>query len=183
MQLQGEKCLLRPLRSGDESSLARHGNDREIWLNMRDRFPHPYTEESGRTFIGYASQQEPQTIFGIEIEGEVIGVISLIPGYDIERVSCEMGYWLGKQYWGRGIVVDAIRTLTRHAFDALGMHRVFAIPFVHNKGSCRALEKAGFQLEGTLRRSAVKDGKVQDQYLYAAYDDTWPGRSGGRDSL
>ena len=71
---------------------------------------------------------------------------------------------------------DEIVALTRHAFQELGMHRVFAIPFAHNKASCRVLEKVGFVLEGTMRRSAIKDGTLYDQYLYAAYDDTWPGR-------
>jgi [ribosomal protein S5]-alanine N-acetyltransferase len=173
MELEGTTCRLRPLRPGDAPSLARHGNDRDIWLNMRDRFPHPYTEEAGASFIEFATQQDSEKIYGIEVDGEVVGVISLIPGQDIERVNCETGYWLGKGYWGRGIAAEAIMLLTKYAFEELGMHRVYAIPFVHNKGSCRVLEKAGFVLEATMRRSAIKDGQLYDQYLYAAYDDTW----------
>jgi RimJ/RimL family protein N-acetyltransferase len=98
-----------------------------------------------------------------------------MPGDDIARRTAEIGYWLGRRYWGRGVITDAVRAATAYAFAELAMHRVFAVPFVHNAASSRVLEKARYRLEGRMRRSAVKDGEVLDQWLWAAYDDGGPG--------
>ena len=78
-----------------------------------------------------------------------------------------MGYWLGEPYWGRGIATRALVGFTRSAFATYGVERLFAVPLAANTASCRMLEKAGYRLEGRMRRSAVKDGVVQDQILYA----------------
>lgn len=174
MELVRATCRLRPPRPGDAASLARHANDREIWLNLRDRFPHPYAVSDAEAYIARVGAQDPVTAFAIEVDGEAAGGITLMPGHDIERVSAEVGYWLGRAFWGRGIVTDALRATTDHAFAHLGLHRVFAVPFVRNAASRRVLEKAGYVREGTMRRSAIKDGELLDQDLYAAYDDRWP---------
>lgn len=84
-----------------------------------------------------------------------------------ERVSAELGYWLGAPFRGRGVMSEAIRAFTDDSFERFSLTRIFALPFVHNTASCRALEKAAFTLEGTLRRSAIKDGQITDQRLYA----------------
>ena len=109
-----------------------------------------------------------------DLDYEAVGGLTLVPGHDIERVSVEIGYWLGRALWGRGIVTDAVRAATGHAFAALDARRVFAVPFADNVASHRVLEKAGYVREGTMRRSAIKDGVLHDQQLYAAYDDRWP---------
>lgn len=171
MIIECGSCRLRGLDMSDAASIARHANDREIWLNLRDRFPHPHSEENARGYIEYAGSLNPQTSFGIDVGGSVVGTISLVPGHDIERISSEIGYWLGREFWGRGVVTDAVRGLTRYAFDDLQMQRVFAVPFVRNPASARVLEKAGYAREGTMRRSAIKDGVILDQYLYAVYSD------------
>ena len=173
MEIAGTRCLLRRLAPSDAASLARHANDREIWLNLRDRFPHPYTFDDADAFISRVAQQEPWTTLGIVVDGSAVGVVSLIVGDDIERLSAEIGYWLGREHWGRGIVTEAVRMATAHAFRHLGLRRVFAVPFARNDASRRVLEKVGYVREGTMRRSAIKDGELLDQYLYAAYDDRW----------
>ena len=174
MELVAATCRLRPLRAADAPSLARHANDRDVWLNLRDRFPHPYAERDAAAYIAHVAGRTPTTSFTIEVDGEAAGSISLHPGRDVERVSAEIGYWLGRSHWGRGIVTDAVRLATRHAFATLALRRVFAVPFATNAASHRVLEKAGYVREGTLRRSAVKDGVLLDQLLWAAYDDRWP---------
>ena len=174
MELVCTTCRLRPLVPGDAASLARHADDREIWLNLRDRFPHPYTRRDAESYIAALPHDEPATRFGIVVDGSAVGGLTLVPGHDIERVSVEIGYWLGRALWGRGIVTEAVRAATGHAFAALDARRVFAVPFAHNAASHRVLEKAGYVREGTMRRSAVKDGVLHDQHLYAAYDDRWP---------
>jgi RimJ/RimL family protein N-acetyltransferase len=86
---------------------------------------------------------------------------------DVERVSAEIGYWLGEAFWGRGIATDALTAVTRLAIERYHLTRLFALPFATNIASCRVLEKAGYALEGRLRRSAIKDGVILDQLQYA----------------
>ena len=173
MELIRTKCWLRQLEFDDAMSIARHANDREIWLNLRDRFPHPYTVADAEEYIAYAAEQTPCTSFGIVVDGVAIGTISLMLGHDIERFNAEVGYWIGREFWGRGIVTDAVVAATSYAFSTLERRRVFALPFVRNPASHRVLQKAGYICEGLMRRSAIKDGQLLDQFLYATYDDRW----------
>ena len=171
MEITCGSCLLRPLGPDDAATLALHANDRDVWLNVRDRFPHPYAVSDAEAYIQSVAAQPVQTSFGIVVDGKAAGNIGLMLGSDIERFSAEMGYWLGRPFWGRGIMTEAVRAVTLYAFAHLALHRVFAIPFAHNRASGRVLEKAGYVLEGVMRKSAVKDGVLLDQHLYAAYDD------------
>ena len=88
-------------------------------------------------------------------------------GRDIARLSAEMGYWLGEEFWGRGLATRAVTAASEWAFDNYKLTRVFAMAFSHNAASIRVLEKAGFEREGLLRRSAIKNGVVLDQILFA----------------
>jgi RimJ/RimL family protein N-acetyltransferase len=167
LALTSPVCTVRTFRLEDASSLARHGNDRRIWLNLRDRFPHPYHEADARAYLAHLATQPSATSFAIDVDGEAVGGISLHPGTDVERIGAEIGYWLGAEHWGGGIATAAVRLLTAHALGALSFERIFALPFTRNVASVRVLEKAGYVREGTLRRSAIKDGIVLDQHLYA----------------
>lgn len=165
--LYSPTCVVRSYRPDDAASLAHHGNNRRIWENLRDRFPHPFTEADGAGYIAHVLQSEHQTSFAIDVGGTAIGGISLRPGTDIERICAELGYWIGEAFWGRGIATAAIGLITEHAFNDHKLERVFAVPFVENVASSKALEKNGYELEGIMRRSAIKDGRVRDQLLYA----------------
>ena len=171
VELRSSVCTVRSYRPADAASLAKHGNNRRIWENLRDRFPHPFTEANGAEYIAHVLQAEVPTSFAIDVGGEAVGGISLHIGTDIERICAEMGYWLGEEFWGRGIATSAIGLVTNYAFSELGLSRVFAIPFTNNVGSCRALEKVGYEREGMMRRSALKDGQIRDQFLYAKVRD------------
>jgi RimJ/RimL family protein N-acetyltransferase len=162
-----ESCTVRSWSPEDAPSIARHANDREVWLNLRDGFPHPYGLQDAEFFIRGALQRRPETFFAIEVEGEAAGAIGYGLQSDVERVSAEIGYWLGRPFWGRGIMTEALRATTRHAVESHGLTRVYALPYEWNPASCRVLEKAGYVCECRTRRSAIKDGKVIDQYLYA----------------
>lgn len=164
-------CLLRPLVAADAESLARYANDYGVWQNLRDRFPHPYSTSDAEAYIAHVASRPVQTSFGIVVGDEAIGNISLMLGDDIARQSAEVGYWIGRDFWGRGIMVEALRATTRYAFEHLGLARVFAVPYATTARSARVLEKAGYVLEGVMRHSAVKEGRLLDQLLYAAYSD------------
>jgi RimJ/RimL family protein N-acetyltransferase len=162
-----ERCELRPYVEEDAPSLARLANDLTVWRNLRDAFPHPYLLEHAIGFIAYARGQPPGCHMAVVVDGQAVGGIGLKLGTDVERVSAELGYWLGAPHRGRGVMTEAIRAFSDDSFERFSLTRIFALPFAHNTASCRALEKAGFTLEGTLRRSAIKDGQITDQRLYA----------------
>ncbi|NUO61932.1 MAG: GNAT family N-acetyltransferase [Gemmatimonadaceae bacterium] len=168
--LDAGSCILRPFRPGDEESVARHANDRRVAIQLRDRFPHPYTIDDAHEWVSAASTLDPVTTFAITLPGdddETIGGIGLLPGSDIERIAAEVGYWLGVRFWNRGLTTAALRAITAYGFETLALERIFALPFATNVASVRVLEKAGYQREGLLRRSAIKEGVVMDQAVYA----------------
>jgi [ribosomal protein S5]-alanine N-acetyltransferase len=161
-------CVLRPWRSSDEAALVANADSRAVWLNLRDRFPHPYTAADARAWFSFVAGETPVRNLAIEVEGEAAGGIGIEPGSDVERCSAEIGYWLGERHWGSGIMTSALVAMTDHVFDRFPViERVFAVPFARNSASCRVLEKAGYLLEGRLRHSAVKDGVLVDQMMYA----------------
>jgi [ribosomal protein S5]-alanine N-acetyltransferase len=168
MELEFPGGRIRSWQAGDAPSLARHANNRKIWLQVRDRFPYPYTLGAAESWIALASAPDPETQFAIEVNGEAAGGIGVFLQQDVERYSAEIGYWLGEAHWNRGITGAAVRRFTDYAFDRFGLCRLYANVFETNPGSCRVLERAGYQLEGRLRQSAVKDGQVLDGLLYAA---------------
>jgi ribosomal-protein-alanine N-acetyltransferase len=167
VQLTLERCIVRSWRPADADSLAIHANNRNIWINLRDAFPHPYTIHDAREFIRATKSRAPETTFAIAVDDEAVGSIGFVLHRDVERVSAEIGYWLAEPLWGRGITADALVAVTRLAIEQHGLTRIYAVPFAWNARSCRVLEKAGYVLEARLRNSAIKDGKLTDQLQYA----------------
>jgi [ribosomal protein S5]-alanine N-acetyltransferase len=179
VHLQLQACVVRPWRTTDLDALVRHANSRHIWINLRDRFPYPYEEHHGREFLTFAAQQTPASVWAIEVEGEAAGAVGIARLGDVERVSAEIGYWLGERFWRRGIMTEVVGAVTAQCWRDPELHRIFALPFADNAGSVRVLEKAGYVLEGRLRHSAIKDGVLRDQLMYAAYRQPGEGRHAG----
>ena len=167
MRLPLERSEIRSWHPNDLSSLVEHANNRHVSIHLRDRFPYPYTRSDGRRFIRAARTMQPETLFAIAVAGAAVGGVGFYLQKDVERVSAELGYWLGEAWWSRGIVSEAIVAMTRYAFDHHELTRVYALVAAGNPASCRVLEKAGYVLEGRLRRSAIRNGIVSDQLLYA----------------
>lgn len=167
MQISLTRSLVRSWRTTDVDAVVRYGNNRKIWLNLRDAFPSPYTRADAQRFIRAVRERAPETTFAIEVGGEAVGSIGFQLHGDVERVSAEIGYWIGEPFWGRGITTEALVAVTAHAIEHHGLTRVYALPFAWNVASCRVLEKAGFFVEARLRRSAIKDGQITDQIQYA----------------
>jgi RimJ/RimL family protein N-acetyltransferase len=167
IRLGAGDCELRSFKRGDAESIARHGDNRKVWINLRDAFPHPYTLADARSFISWALAEEPESHIAIVVDGEAAGAIGMRRNADIERVSAEVGYWLGEPFWGRGITTRALIAFTGHAIRHGRLTRLYALPFEWNQASFRVLEKSGYELEGRLRRCAIKDGRIIDQLLYS----------------
>ena len=166
VRLPSDACL-RPWRAGDESSLVHHGNDRDIWRNLRDAFPHPYTVEHARAWVAFASAHTPPTQVAIEVEGEAAGGVGLMLKEDIHRRTAEIGFWLGRRHWGRGIGSAAVAAFSAYAFETFDVVRLEAGVIEWNPGSARVLEKAGFAFEGRHRHAVFKDGVVADELVFA----------------
>ena len=160
-------CIIRPWRHADRDSLVRHADSRDVWLMLRDQFPHPYTRGDAEAWLAYTAKQYPVTNFAIDVGGEAVGGIGVAPQPDVHRRSAEVGYWLGAAFWNRGIMTAAVRTFTTFAFDTYDLIRIFAGVFSTNPASMRVLEKAGYTREGILKKSVIKDGQILDQVLYA----------------
>ncbi len=167
MELKLQSCTVRKCVVQDAVAIQRHANNRKIWIKLRDVFPHPYSLDDARAFLGFVLKEDPTTTFAIATESEAIGCIGLRLGTDVHRKAAELGYWLGESYWGRGIMSEAVREFTRWGFEVFDLQRIFAEPFEDNTASVRVLEKAGFVCEGRLRANVFKDGKVLDSFIYA----------------
>ncbi len=169
MRLELSRSTVRPWAVADLDALIRHADNRQVSKHLRDRFPFPYQVQHGRTFLDWIGQQPMPTVWAIEVAGEAAGGIGIERLRDVERVSAEIGYWLGESAWGHGIVTEALVAVTAEVFRQFDLTRIYALPFADNLASVRVLEKAGYALEGHLRQSAIKDGTIRDQLLYAAY--------------
>ena len=167
MQLVLERCTIRQWRLGDAESLTRHANNRKIWLAVRDLFPHPYTIQDAREFLQRAISEQAEMKFCVEIEGAAVGGIGIHSGQDVYRHTATVGYWLGEEFWGRGIMTEALTAVTDFCFDNFPLGRISAEVFAHNPASARVLEKAGFIFEGRLKNNVMKDGQVLDSLIYA----------------
>jgi ribosomal-protein-alanine N-acetyltransferase len=169
MRLELSTCTVRAWSEADADSLAKHANNKRVSMHLRDRFPYPYSLEAAQTFLGWISKQSNPTVWAIEVDGEAAGGIGIELHTDVERVSAEIGYWLGESVWGRGVATDALKAITAEAFTRFEITRLYAVPFADHAASVRVLEKAGYVREGHMRQSAIKDGKIRDQLLFAAY--------------
>jgi len=158
---------LRSWETSDIDRLVVIADNYEIAKNLTNKFPHPYTRESGEGFIAFARSHDPRAIMAIEVEGELAGGVGLHLQEDIFEKNAELGYWLAEEYWGKGIMTAAVREIVDYGFQAFDINRIFARPFGSNVGSQKVLEKAGFILEATLSKTIYKNGEYEDEVIYA----------------
>lgn len=158
---------LRPWREGDEESLIRHASNRNIWNNVRDFFPYPYTPRDANSWIrSNKSYQQPNN-FAVEVDGQAVGNIGFTVKDDIYRFNAEIGYWVGEPYWGRRIMTEALPIMTTYIFRNFQVNRIFACVLEGNVASMRVLETAGYVREAIQRKAAVKNNQYLDEYIFA----------------
>jgi RimJ/RimL family protein N-acetyltransferase len=158
-------CIVRPPREDDAPFLARGLADRAVWRNLRDRIPHPYRLADAEAWIRSVAGAPAWVV---EVGGEAAGAICLHAGEDVYRRSGEIGFWLGRAHWGRGIMSEAVPAVAAHAFERFpDWCRLEAEVFAWNPRSMRVLEKSGFVREGVMRRAVFKDGEIVDSVLFA----------------
>lgn len=157
---------IRQWRPGDAPVIVEALNDPGVTDNLRDGLPKPYTEADALKYI-IASQEEGAYAFAITEDGAEVGSIQLSRQGNIHSRTAELGYYVVRRCWGKGIGSEALRLACRFAFEQTDLVRIYAEPFVENAASRRAIEKNGFALEGIMRKNAVKNGRVRDMCMYA----------------
>jgi len=166
--IKSRHFILRPFRKGDEESLTKNINNKKIYRNTFC-IPYPYTLKDAREWITKnlkeMKNKKPKEInFVIDINSEVAGSIGFSK---IEGHKAEIGYWLAEKYWGRGIMTQAVKLITKFGFEKLKLRRIYAHVFFFNKTLMRVLEKASYKFEGILRENVIKDSKLMDDHLFA----------------
>ena len=167
VQIELPECTIRSWQWEDAPSLAASANNRNVWLTLRDRMPHPYALADAHNYLRARLAEPTQPVFCIDRAGEAIGGIGLHLGSDVMRLTAELGYWLAEPFWGCGIMTAAVRAVVRYGFESQPIERVEAYVFSNNPASVRVVEKAQFSFEGRLRRSVIKDGQILDSLLFA----------------
>jgi [ribosomal protein S5]-alanine N-acetyltransferase len=163
---------LRKWRRQDCERLAHLANNRKVWINLSDVFPNPYTLADAEEWIAHCEVMGDRGAHcAVEQNGEIVGGIGFEAQEGVYRICADIGYWVGEPYWGRGIATAALIEASRRAFAEFGFERLQARVFAWNPASMRVLEKAGYQFEGCLRRSVIKDGQVIDSVIYARLRD------------
>jgi RimJ/RimL family protein N-acetyltransferase len=168
MEIFFEEIVLRPWSVKDATRLASIADNKKIADNLRDGFPYPYSVSDARAWLDIILPENiPPRFFAITVNKELAGSIGIVTKSDIYRKNFEIGYFLAEEFWGKGIATKAIKAATSYAFKDFDIVRVYAEPFSDNTGSRRALEKAGFTLEATLRRNVIKNGIIKDSCIYS----------------
>ncbi len=162
-------CKIRKWELTDAADLAAALSNKKIQNNLRDGLPYPYTEQDGREYISamLSADKNETFAFAITIDNKVVGSIGIFRQGNIHRQTAELGYYIAEGYWGKGIMTEAVKQICEYVFSKSDIIRIYAEPFAYNIASCRVLEKAGFQYEGTLRNNAVKNGKIIDMKMYS----------------
>ena len=166
MLIQREKSTIRQLEISDAPSLAKNANNINVWNNVRDYFPHPYSEQNALDFINFARSKKVIEDFGIDISGEIVGVAGYVPGVDIERLNAEIGYWIGEDHWNKGIMTSVIKDIIEYIFENTQFIRLFAPVFEFNHASMRVLQKNGFNKIAILKNAGIKNNKIIDLHYH-----------------
>ncbi len=156
----------------DAESIAENANDYDIAYNIGrwGSFPYPYEKKDALRFIeqssnDYASGRGFHFAARLNDGNTLVGVCG-IRVIDYEDRSCEIGYWLGRRYWGSGYGKEEVKLLLALAFKELKMHRVTAVTFAFNSRSIHLLEAIGFKKEGMKRQSVLHKSGFEDEVLY-----------------
>ena len=167
MKLTGKLCTLQPWQDTTPEAITAQANNPNVRRYLRRSFPSPYTIEDAKSWLKMNEDLDPIPRFAIMVDGAFAGGIGLEFKTDVYACNAELGYWLGEDFWGKGIMTDAIPLIVEYAFKSFPITRIFAGVNEANVGSMRALEKAGFELEAIAKKGLITDGLISDQYIYS----------------
>jgi ribosomal-protein-alanine N-acetyltransferase len=174
--LVNDRVVLTDLRPSDKAAFIAYLNDREIY-DHTFRIPFPYTEADADQWLAHVArttEEQGQPVHWAirDDQNSLIGAF----GFNDIRLGggchrAEIGYWLARPFWGRGIMTAVVRRACDFAVRDWGLVKIVAHVFAHNPASARVLEKCGFQQEGYLKKHFLKDGRFIDARFYALVSD------------
>lgn len=150
--------------------LALIANNKNIAMFMRNSFPHPYSLTDATSYIEWINKEYPLLVFAIECDNVIVGSIGVFPGDDVYCASAELGYWIGQEYWGRGIATQALHQLLDYVFNNFSFNKIRANVFSNNSKSMHVLVKCGFMQEAILQKAVYKYEQYHDEHLYAIFN-------------
>lgn len=173
--IETNRLMLRALCSIDVDSLQVLLQERDI-ASMTRAIPHPYppgaaekwleeqlvAERVGDAWVRVVTRKSDEPIS--QDVRPLIGVVGL--AICQENQNAELGYWLGKPYWGQGYCTEAAQAVVQFGFQELGLFRIHAHHFARNEASGRVLSKLGMSREGCLRKHVRKWGRFEDVIMY-----------------
>ncbi|KAH6873153.1 hypothetical protein J4E91_001480 [Alternaria rosae] len=176
-----KRLIIRPMCLKDAASTSLHANDPLIAKYMRGTFPSPYTQSSAETWINTNLALTYQHHFVIcerSAPELAIGGIGLKLGSDVYAHAAEVGFWVGKSYWGRGYITEALEAFTTWSFESYEnngqrLTKLYAGVFSGNGASMRCFEKCGYALEGVLRDNVYKNGEMRDEHMFGMRKADW----------
>jgi RimJ/RimL family protein N-acetyltransferase len=160
------KVILREWKRSDADALAAIANNKKIWDNVRDRLPFPYTKKDAKEWLELVKKQKIVTTFCVEVDGELAGSIGVTLRDDVYRKTAEIGYFIGEEYWGKGVATEAIKQMVNYLQKKFDIVRIYAEVFDFNKASMKALEKNGFYLECVRKKAAFKNNMIVDDCVW-----------------
>jgi len=167
-----DQVHLSEVRASDKGALVAHLNDPDIYERTL-RIPFPYTEAAAEAWLALVAKNTRQhgrpAQWAIRnADDALIGACGLdgFQAHKSQSHRAEVGYWLAKPFWGRGVMTAVVQRVCRHAFEDFGLAKLTAHVSPHNPASARVLEKCGFQQEGFLRQHFLKDGRFLDARLF-----------------
>jgi RimJ/RimL family protein N-acetyltransferase len=161
-----QKINIRNWQISDAQALAAVANNRNVWNSIRNEFPSPYTVMNALAWIKHANEEKPVANFAIEIGHVVAGNISCMWHKDVYAKTVEVGYFIGENYWGKGIASAAVALMLEAIKKNKEIVRIEAKIFGGNGASARVLEKNNFVLEGIRKNAIFKNGVIADEQVW-----------------
>jgi [ribosomal protein S5]-alanine N-acetyltransferase len=173
-KIQIGSFYIRRLKSADAAEITNHINDMAI-AKWTANIPHPYSIKDGEEFVAKSIDKWNKGTayqFGIIVNEECVGICSLEKVDNVHK-NAELGYWLGKAFWNKGIMSKVAHAVVNFAFQNLKLHRLSVVHFKDNIPSQKIIKKLGFMYEGKERESIYRFGKWHDDYWYGLLRKEW----------
>jgi [ribosomal protein S5]-alanine N-acetyltransferase len=169
--IETARLVLRPFALSDARDVQRLAGDLDV-ADTTLNIPHPYEDGMAEEWIAKLETDEPCTlaIVGRDTRA-LLGAIGLAPAPRFARA--ELGYWIGKPFWGRGYCTEAARALLRYGFVVLDLNRIHASHFARNPASGRVMRKIGMIHEGLARQHVRRRDRFEDLELYGILKNEW----------
>ena len=176
--LETPRLLLRPLILADAADVQRLAGVWEV-ADTTLNIPHPYEDGLAAAWIAALADQyarREQVVFAITArpDGHLLGAIGLVLRRAYDRA--ELGYWIGRPFWGRGYATEAATAVLRYGFASLALHRIHACHFARNSASGQVLQKVGMKQEGVSRQHVKRWNRYEDLVQYGILREEYDAR-------